>query len=119
MTDLKLDTAGDLDTSMPGVLLVDGAARVAQQVRTRLRTFKGEWEFDLDAGVPWFERVLAIKGVNLNDVDTVLKTEIQDVADVVSILSFSLTLDHNSRQATITAKINTTFGQAVVEDQFP
>ncbi len=119
MFDLLLTADGDLDCSEHGLHLVGGAARVAQQVRTRLRTFLGEWEFDLDAGVPWFQRILALKGVNLNDVDSVLRTQILDVQDVLGIVAFSMNFDNTTRTLTITAKITTTFGVAVVEGTFP
>ena len=119
MTDLKLTDDGDLDCSEHGLHLVDGALRVAQQVRTRLRTFMGEWEFDLDAGVPWFQRILAIKAVNLNDVDNVLRTQILDVQDVLAVVAFSQELNRETRELFITAKISTTFGIAVVEGVFP
>lgn len=119
MKDFKLTDDGDLDVSELGLHLVDGAPRVAQQVRTRLRTFLGEWEFDLDAGVPWYQRIIGIKAVNLNDVDSVLKAQILDVADVVSILEFSMSFNSVSRSLAIRAKINTTFGAVQVEGAFP
>ncbi len=119
MTDLKLTADGDLDCSEHGLHLVDSALRVAQQVRTSLRTFLGEWEFDLDAGVPWFQQILALKGVNLNDVDSIIKTQIRDVEDVLDIIAFSMAFDSAARSLTITAKITTTFGVAVVEGIFP
>lgn len=119
MKDLGMTDDGDLDVSELGLHLVDGAPRVSQQVRTRLRTFLGEWEFDLDAGVPWYERIIGIKGVNLNDVEAVLKTQILGVADVVSVLEFSMTFNSASRSLSIRAKINTTFGAVQVEGVFP
>jgi hypothetical protein len=119
LKDLGLTDDGDLACSELGVTLVDGAARVAQQVRTRLRTWLGEWEFDLDAGVPWLQRILAIKGVNLADVDNVLRDEILDVADVSGILEFSMTFDKEARNMEIRAKISTTFGAVAVEGAFP
>lgn len=119
MKDLQLTADGDLDVSELGLHLVDGAARVGQQVRTRLRTFLGEWEFDLDAGVPWYQRIVGIKGVNLNDVEAVLKAQILDVADVASVLEFSMTFNSSTRSLAIRSKISTTFGAVQVEGNFP
>ena len=119
MTDLKLTANGDLDCSNLGVTLVDGSARVAQQIQTRLRTWLGEWEFDLDAGVPWVQRILAIKGVNLTDVETILRTQILDVDDALAILEFSMTFDTVTRNMQIRAKVSTTFGAVAVEGVFP
>lgn len=119
MLDLKLTSNGDLDCTELGVHLIDDAPRVAQQVQTCLRTFLGEWEFDLEAGVPWFQRILGMKIVNLNDVDNVLRTAILAVDDVVSILEFSMTLNTSTRNLSINSKINTTFGVVQVEGTFP
>lgn len=119
MKDLLLTAAGDLDCSALGVQLVGGAARVAQQVRTRLRTFLGEWEFDLDAGVPWFQRILGIKGVNLNDVEDIIKTQILSVADVKSISAIKMTFNGTTRKLSITSKVDTNFGTVQVEGVFP
>lgn len=119
MQDLKLTADGDLDCSELDLQLVDGAARVAQQVRTALRTFLGEWEFDLDAGTPWFQSIIGIKGVSLTEVDNRLRARILGVADVLAIVSLSTTLDRETRQLSLTAKISTTFGAAVVEGVFP
>lgn len=119
MYDLKLTDDGDLDVSELGIHLIDGAPRVAQQVRTRLRTMLGEWEFDLDEGVPWFQRILGTKAANLNDIDALLKAQILDVADTIAVLEFSMTLDRDSRLLTINAKISTTFGVVQIEGNFP
>lgn len=119
MKDLLMTDDGDLDVSELGLHLVDGAQRVAQQVRTRLRTFLGEWEFDLDAGVPWYQRIIGIKAVSLNDVDAVLKAQILDVADVEAILEFSMTFNSSARSLAIRSKISTTFGAVQVEGNFP
>lgn len=119
VTDLKLTAAGDLDCSLPGLQLVDGVARVAQQVRTALRVLLGEWEFDLDAGVPWFQSILGIKAVNLNDVERLLKDAMLAVDDVVSVASFDMSFSAGSRQLTIAATLTTTFGDTQVEETFP
>lgn len=119
MKDLKLTGDGDLDTSGHGITLIDGAERVGQQVRTCLRVFFGEWEFDLDQGVPWFQTILAHKETSLNDVDNRLRAAILGVTDVLSVLSFSMNFNRNTRILTIIAKINTTFGVIVVEGSFP
>jgi len=119
MDDLKLTADGDLDCSSLGLQLVTGPDRVAQQVTMRMRTFLGEWEFDLDAGVPWYQKIIGIKGVNLNEVDSVIRSQILSVKDVLSILSFSMDFDSTTRTLEINTKINTTFGVVVVEGSFP
>lgn len=119
MKTLKLTSDGDLDVSELGIHLIDGPARVAQQVQTRLRTFLGEWEFDLEAGTPWFQSILGIKGVNMNEVESLLKKQILDVADTVAVLAFSMSFNQAARTLSITGKISTAFGVVAVDGIFP
>jgi len=119
MKDLKLTFDGDLDCSGLNLSLIDEGERVAQQASVRMRTFLGEWEFDLDAGVPWYQKIIGIKGVNLNEVDSVIRSQILSVKDVLSILSLSMEFDSATRTLEINTKINTTFGVVVVEGNFP
>lgn len=119
MYDLKMTADGDLDCSRLDFQLVAGPERVAQQVRTRLRTFLGEWEFDLDAGTPWLQRIIGIKGVNLNDVENELRTQILSVFGVLAVVSLSMEFDKDERTLTLNGKISTTDGIVAVEGVFP
>jgi hypothetical protein len=119
LLDIKMTFGGDMDCSGLGIQLVDGRARVEQQVRTKLRIMLGEWEFDLDEGVDWFGRILGIKGINLTDVESLIREAILAVADVRTITAFSMAFDRETRNLSINAKINTTFGVTQVEGMFP
>lgn len=119
MLDLKLDSNNDLDVSGHGLTLIDGAARVGQQIGVVLRGFLGEWEFDLDWGTDWYGRVLGIKPVNLNDAEGALRAKILAVADAKSILSLTMDFDRTLRKWTLAALVDTDFGPVQVEDQFP
>ncbi len=114
-----MDSNNDLDVSDHGLTLIDGPARVAQQLGVVLRGFLGEWEFDLDWGTDWYGRILGIKPVNLNDAEGALRSKILKVADVNSILSLSMDFTRGERKWSLTALVDTTFGQVQVEDQFP
>lgn len=116
---LLLTADGDIDTSGHGLTLVDGGRRVAQQVQTALRVFLGEWDFDLDQGIPWLQRILARKDVNLTDVENILREKILAVADVKSITAWAMTWDTQARKLTINAKLDTAFGPVGVEGVFP
>lgn len=69
-TDLVIEN-GDLAT-------VSGADEVAQRIRDRLLTFRGEWFLDLEFGPSYREDILK-KGVTLETVSAILKTEILEV----------------------------------------
>lgn len=80
--------------------LLDGAARVAQAVGIRLRTWLGEWFLDTSHGVPYLEDVLG-KTKSPELAEAILREQILSVAGVRSIINFSLTIDPQTRLATI------------------
>lgn len=96
MIDFALDTR-TRDLVFP-IKPLDGAARVAQAVGIRLRTWLGEWFLDTTHGVPYLERVLG-KVSRPEIVEAVLRSQILGVAGVKTIVSFSLQIDPNTRVA--------------------
>lgn len=59
MTSLKLTDSWDIDTDDTGsLMLVDGDNALAQDVATACRLFKGEYIYDTDYGIPYFQDVL-------------------------------------------------------------
>lgn len=55
--DLKLDNNGDLDLTNGEMSLVTDGERMAQQIRIRLRMFKGEWMLDQRQGMPYLQEL--------------------------------------------------------------
>lgn len=100
--DLKINRAGDL-------LLVDGAARVAQQVKVTLLTFLGEWFLDTDFGVPYIESIL-VKNPKMAAINAILRARIIDVPGVNRILTLTPTFDRPARALRVSFEIDTTYG---------
>jgi hypothetical protein len=92
---------------------------VAQKILVLLRSFLGEWEFDLDYGPPWFTRILGIKPVNLNDAEAALRDAILGVVYVKEIASLSMDFDRATRQWSLSALVKTDFGEVPIEGLFP
>lgn len=91
--DYELDETGDIK-------LVSESEEVALLLTQRLQTFKGEWRFDLKAGVPYFEEVFtkpAVKQV----IDSIIKTEILQTPGVKALLDYESILDMSARTITI------------------
>ena len=104
--DLFLDANNNL-------AIVRGAAAVAQHVRQRLMTFKGEWFLDTIAGVPWLDQLLG-KQYDPALAEAVVKAEILNTDGVVEITSFSVGFDRNVRRLAISEiTVLTTYGQEV------
>lgn len=107
MTDMFLDPDTN-DLSLAGgrpVTVATNGDLKAQRIRNRLMTVKGEWfmdtEYGLDyRGVIWVKAVpMAVKGAHI-------RNEILKAADVGDqITEFSMTLDNETRQLSVTATV--------------
>jgi len=109
--DIQLDPlTHDLVIAAPGDLrLVDGAARVAQQIKVTLLLFLGEWFLDTDFGVPYLEEVL-VKNPNFAGVNALLRARILDVPGVTRIVSLSMDMNRQARTLSVTFSAETPFG---------
>jgi hypothetical protein len=99
MTDLLIDDlTGDLVIENDTFLLTaDFADSVKQRLRTRLRTFKGEYFLDLEFGTPYYQQIF-VKGISKGVIDNIFKGIITGTPGVVRISSFSSTLDRTTRK---------------------
>lgn len=84
-----LDSNNDLIIENGSFKIVDKGAEVVQHVRTRLLTYLNEWFLDRESGVPYFEQVF-IKPVNLNNVESILKTTIIRTPGVSELTEFQM-----------------------------
>jgi hypothetical protein len=95
---------GDLyvDPNTKDLLLIDEADSEVQAVTVRFRTFKGEWFEDLDAGLPWFQYILANKAVDLTVVRGLFSAEILGRGTFREVTKMDITLPNSSRQSQVT-----------------
>lgn len=108
MSDLALDpTARDLILP-PRV--ISGPEKVAQSVGIRLRCWLADWFLDLDHGVPYLTGVLGRRRPEL--VEAILRRHILDVDGVRSITEFKLSVDPDTRKATVRFVAETDAGEA-------
>jgi hypothetical protein len=90
----------------------DQPEAVAQAVKTRLGLYTGEWFLDTTDGTPWRTEVL---GKYTKDTyDAIIKARILDTQGVDEILAYSSSFDGNTRVLSISATINTIYGQTPV-----
>lgn len=107
MTDFALDPL-TRDLILP-LQALDGAAKVAQGVGIRLRTWLGEWFLDLSHGVPYVESIFG-KYRRPELVEAILRAQILQVSGVKSIQSFSLQIDNSTRKARVDFELQSEFG---------
>lgn len=110
--------AGDLAFDAAGQpIFVEDVDAIAQDIRTRLRWFKGEWFLDARTGFPWFQRILGRK-VTERVVELLLRRAISGTPGVVRIATMRVDIDRRSREMTASFAAITTGGAVVSFSDF-
>ena len=111
----QLDSSGDMVGGFGNVVAF--SASTAQKLRCRLLLVQAEWFLDPDVGVPWFALpgsidppIMGVKAVDLGYVERTLKTAILDTEGVSELVAFTMSLDRNTRAATVAATVKTDDG---------
>lgn len=98
--DLYLDGSGNiamLPSEPFGPLL-------AQRIKQRLQTFRGECFLDRSVGVPYFEEVMK-KNPDLGRIRSLLASVIKGVEGVVKILSLEILKDNKTRELSVRFRV--------------
>lgn len=98
MADLKLDLTGDIVIEGGDAVLVDGVDAVIQQIKIRLKMFKGEWFQNPSEGMPWFQSILQ-KQPNTQSIAGIFRQAVQETPGVASVES--LTTEFNAQERTL------------------
>lgn len=92
--DLALDSSGDLMVDSTGDFVPIDSVR--QGVQIKLRWVKGEWVFNPNYGVPYFETIL-VKKPNVALIEKALRDQILSVDGIVSVGSVNMSIDAKKR----------------------
>jgi hypothetical protein len=107
---------GDLALTGNRLALVEGQQQIRQALLGRLRVFQGEWFLDVDAGTPWFQRILG-KNLNPRGAEAALKAVIAETPGVTRLVQFSFNVDPATRQAQVAFEVGTDFGNVAIEQE--
>jgi len=88
---------------------INGADKVAQQIKINLLTFYGEWFLDTSWGVPYLEDIL-VKNPRMATVETILRFHINSVPHVTRLTYFDLSWDRRRRTLTVVFGCSTDYG---------
>lgn len=112
-----LDANGDMQFGNGASnFLVNSPAAVGQAVLTRLKLLTGEWFLDVTEGTPYATQIL---GKNTSATyDTAIRSRILGTQGVSGIASYSSSLNPTTRALSITATIDTIYGQATISAPF-
>lgn len=98
MSDLLQDiNTRELIIENADLVLCTGVDRARQFLAQRLAAFRGEWVFDLDEGVPYFENVF-VKAPDPVILEGIFKDRILSTPGIIGLDEFDMTLDTASRE---------------------
>lgn len=100
--------------SRSGIAIARDGAAVAQNVLTRLRLIRGEWELDVNEGTPWFDEVF-VDNPDIRRIEITLKERIIDTPGVVGLISFDLDFDASTRALPVAFEAESEFGPISAE----
>lgn len=83
---------------------------VAQRLKIKLLTFRGEWFLDQTLGLPYFQQIL-VRGVSKLTIDTILQEQILSEPDVLEIVEFNSIIDTETRSYQLSFKVRTNQNQ--------
>lgn len=115
LKDFALAADGDLYLNRNGDVEIIGSIRQALQIK--LKWFLGEWVFNPDLGVPYFEDIL-IKNPNQAIIEKDIREQILSVEGVTGIDSLSLSWDRQTRNLSCKFIVQTTEGEIESEVSF-
>lgn len=95
---------------------IEGVDAVQQAVVTRLRQLIYEWWERLEDGVPYWQRIIAMRDVN--EAVRLIRARIEQTTDVISILAFEHQWDNETRTLTIQAGIQSVYGEFTIEEAY-
>ena len=106
--DFLLDVDGDLVVTTD-IQFSSGLAAVAQGIRIRIQTFKGEWFANLDFGVPYFQDIL---GQKFNDakIRTAFRNAIISTPGVLELTLLETEFNRSTRELSVSWRVTTVFG---------
>lgn len=116
MSDLALNSTGDLEISQLDLNLKSGLEYVQQRHLIKLRTFFGEFALDRFFGVDYFGKFL-IQNPDAGIMEAEFKRNIFQMPETIEILEFDMNFDKLSRALTITYKCKTTEGILNIEEE--
>lgn len=98
VVDILLDKDGDLYFDENYDIVLNNS--VSQKIRIRLLWFLGEWRWDDEMGLPYFEE-LFIKEPDLQYFEELITEEIFNVDEVTEVENVEILVDDKTRTASI------------------
>lgn len=96
--DILLNPSGDVYVSPEGDIRLEES--VAQKIRIRLLWFEGEWRWDPEEGLPYFESLLK-KNPDTDYFEALIREKIFEIEEITAIKNVKITFDRKTHSAVI------------------
>lgn len=96
--DILLNRDGDLFVSPDGDIILSDS--IAQKINIQMKWFEGEWRWDEEEGLPYFEE-LFIKNPDTDSFESMIREKIFEIDEITEVRSVSIIYDEKSREAYI------------------
>ena len=108
----RLDRDHDMSFGYGLASIARDQEAVAQRVKTRLYLLQAEWFLDVDAGVPYLQRITA-KPTDLFYTESIIKKTVMETEGVAAMAAFNMDFDRDIRKLLVTMVITTIYGSTV------
>ena len=112
MSDIALDSDGDLLIENNSLVLVKGDDAIVQHLTIRFRFFLGEWFLDTRLGIPYFREIL-IKNPDLSRVRGIFRQVVLTTPGIESLVEFGLDFESAIRKLTVNFRARKTDGEVL------
>lgn len=112
MTDIrlsKLDHDIEISDQLMSLTNDSDGESIAQRIKIRLWTFRGEYFFNEDFGVPYFQTIFQ-KGVSVDEIDNIFKSTIRDTPGVIELVQYNSVYDRAKREFRLDFKVRSNSG---------
>jgi hypothetical protein len=90
----------DLGIINNNIVVIGGSNKIMQNIKTRLKTFLGEWFLDETIGLPYFQEIF-VKGTSLSRIDTLFQQTILSTQGVIELRTYEGEYDNSNREYTV------------------
>lgn len=96
---------------------IDGAESIAQQVKTKILLFYGEWWENIAIGIPMFQSIIGqVNNENAKQSAALLiEKRIREVEGVTSVSNLVVEIDSITRKLSFSCIVETSEGQVEIE----
>ncbi|MGJ8524094.1 hypothetical protein R84981_002812 [Carnimonas sp. R-84981] len=95
--------------------LINSPETVAQAIKTRFELWRGQWFLDTSEGTPWIQSVLGKQKPEVYNL--AIRQRILETQGVLSLRSFSTTVDTSTRRVRFDATVETIYGSTTVSSE--